>query len=223
MSTVANATASQAASSAASLAGLSGASEADQAEDKFLTLLVTQLRNQDPLNPMDNAQMTSQMAQIRTVSGLEKLNTTLSAMAASFTAGQALQATSMIGRDVLVEGNQVQLAAGSADGALELDGAAGSVLVAIHDAAGRLVHQVDLGPQPAGVVRFRWDGATDQGGAAADGRYSFTVKATQGSAEVGATTLAQSRVSGVIQGKDGVELSLVPSGRAALAAVRQVM
>ena len=222
MSSVANISGSSA-SAATNLAGLTGASEADQAEDKFLTLLVTQLRNQDPLNPMDNAQMTSQMAQIRTVSGLEKLNSTLSAMAASFNAGQSLQASSMIGREVLVEGNQVALASGAADGALELDAAAGSVVVAIRDAAGTLLHQVDLGPQPAGIVRFRWDGATDQGGAAADGRYSFSVKATQGSAEVGATTLAQSRVTGIISGKDGTQLALAPNGRAALSAVRQVM
>ena len=78
-----------------------------------LKLLVTQMKNQDPLNPLDNAQVTSQLAQISTVNGIEKLNATHQTMASSFTAGQSLQATDMIGKDVLVPGSTLQLAGGS--------------------------------------------------------------------------------------------------------------
>src|SRR3972149_4887791 len=89
---------------------------AGEAQDRFLKLLVTQLKNQDPLNPMDNAQITSQMAQISTVSGIEKLNTTLQAMMASSDVGQWLQATAMIGNGVLVPGSTLELQNGTAAG-----------------------------------------------------------------------------------------------------------
>jgi flagellar basal-body rod modification protein FlgD len=206
----------------ASQAAAPGAGLAE-AEDKFLRLLVTQLRNQDPLNPMDNAQMTSQMAQIRTVSGVEKLNATMSALAASLQAGQSLQAASMLGRQVLVPGNQLALANGAADAALELAQPADQVTVAIRDAAGKLVHQVNLGPQPAGLVQFRWDGASDSGAPAGDGAYSFTVLAQQGGQPVEAVALAQGRVAGVLQGKDGASLLVDGVGKLPLSAVKQVM
>jgi flagellar basal-body rod modification protein FlgD len=207
------------ASSPASAAG----SGLQEAEDKFLKLLVTQLRNQDPLNPMDNAQMTSQMAQIRTVSGVEKLNATMSALATSLLAGQSLQAASMLGRQVLVPGQQLALADGAADAALELAQAAEQVTVAINDASGKLVHQVNLGPQPAGLVQFRWDGATDAGTPAADGAYSFVVSAQQAGQPVLALALAQGRVAGVLQGKEGASLMVEGIGKVPLSAVKQVM
>src|SRR5690242_19598154 len=72
--------------------------------DKFMTLLVTQLQNQDPLNPMDNAQMTSQLAQLQTVTGVNKLNTTLESLKSSYQSSEAMQATNLIGHGVLVEG-----------------------------------------------------------------------------------------------------------------------
>ena len=80
-------------------------SAADDVQDRFLKLLVTQMKNQDPLNPLDNAQVTTQLAQISTVNGIEKLNATIEAMASSFTSGQSLQAATMIGKDVLVPGS----------------------------------------------------------------------------------------------------------------------
>src|SRR5450830_976051 len=90
------------------------------AQDRFLTLLVTQLKNQDPLSPMDNAQITSQMAQISTVSGIDQLNATLQSMAASFSAGQSLQATAMIGHSVFVPGSTLQLQNGAAPFGVDL-------------------------------------------------------------------------------------------------------
>lgn len=71
---------------------------AEEQQDRFLTLLVTQLKNQDPLNPMDNAEMTSQMAQMSTVSGIEKLNTTLNSLVDNIGTSQSMQAASMIGK-----------------------------------------------------------------------------------------------------------------------------
>jgi flagellar basal-body rod modification protein FlgD len=93
---------------------------AQESSDRFLRLLVTQMQNQDPLSPMDNAQVTSQMAQINTVSGIEKLNETINGMLGQFTQMQALQGAALVGRDVLVQGNELEVADGKATAAFEL-------------------------------------------------------------------------------------------------------
>ncbi len=193
------------------------------AQDRFLTLLVTQLKNQDPLSPMDNAQITSQMAQISTVSGIDQLNTTLQSMATSFSAGQSLQATSMIGHNVLAPASAMTLQDGSAIGGAELSQAADDVVVSIRDSSGLQLHQVHLGAQAAGVMGFQWDGVTDSGATAAAGSYSFTVAATQGGKKVDATTLAGGQVSSVTTGKNGVTLNVNGIGQVTLADVKQVM
>jgi flagellar basal-body rod modification protein FlgD len=223
MTTVGSSTDAAATIAAAAAAGASGATGANEAQDRFLTLLVTQLRNQDPLNPMDNAQITTQMAQISTVSGIDKLNATLQSLAASFSAGQSLQATAMIGHGVFVPGSALKLENGAAAFGLELAQAADAVVLSIRDGAGALVHRAELGPQPAGVLGFEWDGATDSGAAAAPGSYSFALEAVQGGKKIDAAALALGLVSGVTQGKDGVALKVEGMGSVALADVRQVM
>jgi flagellar basal-body rod modification protein FlgD len=223
MTTVGSTTDSAAALAALAPAAASGASAANDAQDRFLTLLVTQLKNQDPLNPMDNAQITSQMAQISTVNGIEKLNATLQSMAASFSAGQSIQATSMIGHSVLAAGSTLQLANGAAPFGVDLAQAADSVVVTIRDGSGQVVHKVDLGAQAAGVLGFQWDGVTDSGANAAPGSYSFAVAAVQGGKPVGATALALGLVSGVTQGTNGTALKVNGMGSVALGDVKQVM
>ena len=90
-----------------------GSVEADT--NKFMTLLVTQLKNQDPMNPLDNAQLTTQLAQLSTVTGVNKLNTTLESLKASYQSSEALQATNLIGHGVLVAGDFINLASGKAE------------------------------------------------------------------------------------------------------------
>ena len=92
--------------------------------DRFLKLLVAQMQNQDPLNPMDNAQVTSQMAQIQTVTGIEQLNTTVEGLSSQFVQLQALQGASLVGRDVIVPGNLLDIDNGTAQGGFELTSAA---------------------------------------------------------------------------------------------------
>ena len=199
------------------------ASVASDGQDRFLKLLVTQLKNQDPLNPMDNAQITSQMAQISTVSGIDQLNKTLQSMAASFNSAQSLQATSMIGHNVLAPGNVIVLQDGSAVGGVELAGAADAVTVSIRDASGKLLHKVELGAQYAGLLSFQWDGTTDGGANAVAGNYSFAVEATQGGKKIDTTALAVGQVGSVTTGKNGVMLNVIGMGAVALSDVRQVM
>lgn len=191
-------------------------------EDRFLKLLVTQLKNQDPLNPMDNAEMTTQLAQISTVGGIEKLNGTLHALAASYAATQALQATSMLGQGVLVPGAALTLAEGAAVGGVALGGPADKVIVAISDANGTLLERVDLGPKPAGVAGFGWDG-TSGDRKVADGRYTFTVTATRGDARVEAAPLAYGRVTAVSPAAEGASVTVGELGTVPLADVRQIV
>ncbi|HWI14193.1 MAG TPA: flagellar hook assembly protein FlgD [Burkholderiales bacterium] len=197
-------------------------SETSASEDRFLKLLVTQLKNQDPLNPMDNAQMTTQLAQISTVSGIEKLNGTLQSLAASFGATQALQATSMLGQGVLIPGSALTLQGGSAVGGVTLSGPADKVIVSISDANGVLLDKVDIGPHPAGVANFSWDGSTDEG-TAAEGRYAFSVAAVRGDAKVETSPLAYGRVTAVAPSASGASVTVGDLGTVALGDVKQIV
>ena len=197
-------------------------SDASEASDRFLKLLVTQLRNQDPLSPMDNAQITTQLAQISTVSGINKLNDTLAALAASQGAAQYLQATGIVGHNVLVPGNQMQLAGDTAAGGLTLAQDADRVVVTISDAAGRRVRQLDLGALPSGTQAFTWDGRTDGGAAAGNGVYTIDVAATANGKAVAVDPLASAKVIGLYPGKDGTLLDLGRLGRIDISKVIEI-
>lgn len=196
---------------------------ASASQDKFLTLLVTQMKNQDPLNPLDNAQVTSQMAQLSTVSGIDKMNSTLQALSNSMAMGQSLSATGMIGHGVLIPGSTVSLANGQALGGVELTQPADSLKVTIQDAAGNIVHTMQLGAQEAGVLPFAWDGLTDAGTAAADGSYKFAAEAVLSGNTTTPATLAFGTVNAVTPGAQGVTLDVGQLGGFALSAVKQVM
>jgi len=191
-------------------------------EDRFLRMLVAQLKNQDPLNPMDNAQVTTQMAQISTVSGIEKLNATLTAMAGTLGGQQALQATSMVGHQVLASGNALTLADGSAMGGYALDGAADGVTLTVKSAAGVVVHRAQLGAQQAGLHVFNWDGVADNGASAAPGAYTFEISASSGKDAVAAETLTLGRVDGVTPNSNGARLSVSTLGETDLAAIKHI-
>ena len=178
----------------------------NQTEDRFLKLLVTQMKNQDPLNPMDNAQVTSQIAQINTVNGIEKLNSAFAGFSASVLSTQALQATGMIGHDVLAAGQTLNLAGSHAVGGAALTEPVDDLVVTIMSASGQTMQTMHLGPQDAGSMMFDWDGKRDSGGSAAAGRYSFKLAATRAKQSVDVTPLAMGRVSSV--GINGSVLTL---------------
>ncbi|MCC7485356.1 MAG: flagellar hook assembly protein FlgD [Burkholderiales bacterium] len=216
-------------SSAVSLAALtapqgSGApkSAVEETQERFLKLLVTQMRNQDPLNPLDNAQVTTQLAQLNTVTGISQLNETLQGIAAGFAASQVLQATPLVGRDVMVAGSRLALADGHAPFAAELKQPVDNLRIDILDAAGRLVHRADTGPQQAGLIALAWDGAADGGGSAAPGSYRFVLSATAGGKAVGATALAIARVTGVAAAGGSVTVNLSTGEASRLADIKQV-
>jgi flagellar basal-body rod modification protein FlgD len=106
--------------------------DAANAADRFLKLLVAQMQNQDPLNPMDNAQVTSQMAQISTVNGIQQLNTTVEGLSGQFVQMQALQGAALVGHDVVVPGKTLDIADGVGQGGFELASPADAVKVEVH-------------------------------------------------------------------------------------------
>lgn len=209
-----------------------GSVQADQ--DKFMTLLVTQLKNQDPLNPLDNAEITSQLAQLSTVTGVNKLNATLETLKSSYQSSESLSAANMIGRGVLTEGNFVQLSGGKAVMGIDLGTPADSVQVIVTDnRTGKDIETMDLGPQAAGSMPLTWDGIAstseldDKGNPVPvkDGKYSFRVVATRGGETLAdAKGLAFDVVSSVTtSAKDGVKLNLPTKGTVTMADVKQIL
>jgi flagellar basal-body rod modification protein FlgD len=221
--TPASAPVSQGLLNAMNPAPASATDTATATQDRFMKLLVTQMKNQDPLNPMDNAQVTSQMAQLSTVSGIDKLNATLQSLMGSYQSSQSLQATSMIGHGVLVPGSSVALSGSKAILGMDLAGSADSVQVTITDASGKQVQKINVGASDAGVQPLAWDGAMDSGAVAPDGNYTFAVTATRGGQAVGATALSFAQVASVSTGSAGVKLNLPGRGSVALTDVRQIM
>ena len=198
---------------------------AKELNDRFLKLLVTQLKKQDPMNPMDNAQFTSQMAQINTVTGINTLNETVNGLLQQFGALEALQASQLTGRSVLVTGNQLAAdGKGTAVvGGLNLAAPADKVTVEISDANGNPVRSIALGASGAGISRFTWDGKTDAGADAPAGTYSFTVKASSAGAEVSATQLMARTVEAVTRENGSTQLVLAGGIRVAYGDVKQIL
>jgi len=181
---------------------------AEEQQDRFLTLLVTQLQNQDPLNPMDNAEMTSQMAQMSTVTGIEKLNTTLNSLVDSIGTSQSMQAASMIGKNVLVPGSTLTLSDGVAYAGVNLPSAADQVTIKIMDSSGNVIQTEALGAHDSGVINIAWDGTLADGTKASAGSYKFSVEAVQGGNKVTATALQVGTVSALTRTSDGFKLDL---------------
>ncbi len=205
-------------------AAAASAGGAADAQNRFMTLLVTQMKNQDPLNPLDNAQVTSQLAQLSTVTGIDKLNDTMKAMMDSLSGAQSLQAATMIGRGVLVPGSAVTLSGGKSVYGIELSGPADKVQATISDGAGNPVRIIDLGARPQGTQALAWDGLLAGGGMAPDGQYQLTVTAVRGGQPVASQPLTFGEVLSVSTGSGGAKLNLGGSRPpAALSDVRQIL
>lgn len=188
-------------------------------QSTFMKLLVAQLQNQDPLNPMDNSQMTSQLAQINTVNGIQQMNTTMSAM---LTQNAATQASSMIGRTVQVPTTSLTLVSGTANFGVSVPNGADDVVVTIKNAAGVAVRTVDLGQMTAGSGNYTWNGKDDKGNQLADGSYTIGVAATQAGQVVSANALGVDKVAGVTINNGTMQLVLASGGTAKLSDVASI-
>ena len=187
--------------------------------DRFLKLLVAQMQNQDPLNPMDNAQVTSQMAQINTVSGIQQVNESIKSLASQFAAMQMLQGTSMIGHDVLTNGNTMTVNNGVGRASFDLSGNADKVTVQISTPGGQILDTVELGNQSKGQVDFEWNASGYTGSAAP----VFKVTASQSGRAVSTTNLGRDTVVGVSNDGAAMNLALKSGATVAYNAVKAIL
>jgi flagellar basal-body rod modification protein FlgD len=188
---------------------------AAETQDYFMKMLLAQIQNQDPMNAQDPAQMTSQLTQLNTASGIERLNTSISAMLSQATSQQFMNNSALIGSSVLAAGNSLALTeSGSADFGLQLAGASAQTTVKVVAADGSVIEELSLGALSQGVHTFNWDGAGYDGRRAPPGAYQLQLTAADASgAAVGATALTRGLVSGVARTDTGSQL-LTTDGRA---------
>ena len=188
----------------------------DPTQDRFLKLLVAQMKNQDPLSPMDNAQVTSQMAQISTVTGVQTLNTSVQGLSTQMVQMQALQGATLVGHDVIVPGNKLDMANGVGQGGFEIASAADNVKVEVLSAAGQVIDTMNLGAQGAGMQSFDWTAGNN---ATATG-LTFRVTATSGSTKLDSTALMRDKVDAVSTSGNNLMLELENSGSVAYSSVK---
>jgi len=206
-----------------------GEKSAQDLNDRFMTLLITQMQNQDPTKPMDNSQMTAQLAQINTVSGIQELNDSLGKINDQIDAGKTLQASSLIGQGVMVPGDTVRVGRAEDGSAVatplgaELATGADELEITITNGAGQVVHQSVEENVPAGVQSFDWPGTGLDGNAVAEGAYNVEMTAKVGGEKVPVTPLNYALVQGVTSGESGPTLDLGTSDSVALEDVRQIL
>ncbi|WLI77025.1 flagellar hook assembly protein FlgD [Kosakonia sp. H02] len=201
-----------------------GTNSASDLQSSFLTLLVAQLKNQDPTNPMENNELTTQLAQISTVSGIEKLNTTLGSISGQLDNSQSLQAASLIGHGVMIPGQTVLVGnETSTPFGVELTQAADKVTATVTDKSGAVVRTIEIGSLTAGVHTFSWDGKLTDGTAAPDGSYKVSIAASSGTTQLVAQPLQFALVQGVTRGDSGSTLDLGTYGTTTLDEVRQII
>ncbi len=197
-------------------AAAKAAKDVQASADRFLKLLITQMQNQDPLNPMDNAQVTSQMAQINTVSGIEKLNLSVQGLSDQFLQMQALQGAALVGRDVVVPGNRMSIADDVGQGGFELGSAADNVKVEVLNGAGMVIDSLALGAQGAGRHSFNWPAK----GVLEDAGTRFRVSATNGATALATTPLMRDTVTAVSASGNTLTLELANNGPVAYADIK---
>ena len=195
--------------------------ELGQAE--FLALMTSQLENQDPLNPMENAEFMGQIAQFSTVEGIGNLNESFSSLAGAMQSSQALQASALVGRDALINSPVAQLRNGSLSGAVNLASGSADVAVEIINGRGQLVGQLDMGTLPAGQHAFSWNGQGPDGEQLPDGTYYLQARGTVGSATQAMQTLVNGRVDSVsFQGSQGLVLNVDGVGAVKLSDINRI-
>ena len=173
-------------------------------QEEFLKLMLTQFRNQDPLKPQDPAEFLTQLAQVSSVTGIAEMKQSLSTLADSLYAGQALQAASVVGRNVLAPSNSAQLTPGQAvQGAVDLPVATQAGFIRVVDSSGVLVKEIPLGVRAAGLARFEWDGTNNAGQAVAAGTYRVVAGYRVDGGETAVDTYISKRVNSVSLGGDG--------------------
>lgn len=214
--------------------GVTGTSAQD-IQNQFLTLLITQLKNQDPLNPLDNSEVTSQLAQISTVEGINNLRDTMLAISGQIDVSQSMNAVSMIGKGILIPGDKISLGSDPTNASVreatpfgvDLQGDAAKLTIKVMDSSGAVVRTIqvsDADQLKTGILDFTWDGNNDGGAAVPDGKYTFNVNAIDGDGkQVTADALTYGQVGSVSYTTQGLRLDLGLAGKVSMLDVRQIL
>ncbi len=225
-----NSASSTSTASAASAASSLVSANGQQLQDQFLKLLVSQMKNQDPLNPMDSAQMTSQLAQISSVQGIQNLNSSITSLLGQMNSLQTLDSANTVGSTALVNGSSLVLANNAstgtpiAVGGYQLPSTADAGTISIKNASGAVVQTLPMSALTQGVNTFQWNGMQADGTQAPAGTYTFAINASSGGKAVAATTLSAGVVQGIQQNANGVpQLNLGPLGLQPMSAVVEMI
>ena len=190
-------------------------------QQDFLQLMIAQFKNQDPFKPMDNGQFLGQMAQFATVSGIGGLQTTMKDLSSSLVSNQTLQATSLIGKNVLAPADTATYHGGTLDGAVKLPTGVHDALVQIRDASGALVARIPVHGQ--GLTNFQWDGTTTDGSTAPSGNYSLSAGYVSGNSTYDAKVMVSGKVDSVVlNDQTGAKVNVDTLGSISLADVQQI-
>jgi flagellar basal-body rod modification protein FlgD len=192
-------------------------------QDEFLSLMMTQLKNQDPTKPLDSTQFLGQLAQFGTVSGLQDLQTKFDSLSSALVSNQALQAASLVGHSALVESSKAPLYPGGVvDAAVDVPAATSNVQVEVRDATGQVVRHLELGSSGTGLARFEWDGLADDGTQAPAGMYQLVGSYLAGTKSTAATTLVYAPVDSVVLGTDGFTVDVRDIGEVPFNQIREI-
>jgi flagellar basal-body rod modification protein FlgD len=192
----------------------------------FLTLMLAQLKNQDPTSPVDSNTFLTQLAQLSEVQGITTLNTSFSALSSSLSSNQAMQASSLLGHQALVSSTTAQLGTnGTVTGAVNVPQTTSAVVLSITDSSGKVVQTLGLGAQSTGLANFSWDGKEANGAQAPAGTYTLSVQyAGQTSSSTAATTLVNGTVESVSMGagSTGMTLNVAGVGSVPFSSLQQI-
>jgi len=178
-------------------------------KDEFLKLLVTQLENQNPLEPQDNGEFIAQLAQFSSLEGIDNLNDTMTSFAESSQSNQALEASLLVGRQVQVDTDTGFLQEGEMfTGAIELPVTSANVVLSVYDDKGALLRSANLGSQPAGTVDFGWDGKDNDGNLLPSGTYRIKAETKIDDKTQELNTLLGANVNSVTLGNATREMTL---------------
>lgn len=192
-------------------------------QDAFLTMMLTQMKNQDPTKPMDSAQYLAQLAQFSTVSGIEKLNTTIEGFIGQLQTSGAMQASGLVGRQVVVDSDTGYLdATQGLAGNITIDSPVDAVKISIATPGGQVVREVTLGAQGAGETAFHWDGRDASGVLRTPGNYRVVAQGLRAGEPVGLSTSMSAPVDSVSLSAQGSKLNLRGLGEYALDDVRAI-
>ncbi|HEY1141347.1 MAG TPA: flagellar hook assembly protein FlgD [Lysobacter sp.] len=188
----------------------------------FLRLMTEQLKNQDPLKPLDNAQFLGQLAQFSTVQGIDKMQNAMQAVASVMESDQTLRAAALVGRDALVEADTLDVQAGTTVRGEIAATSAGPITVEIVDAAGTRVRTMTMQANAAGNVPFEWDGKNDAGQAMPGGTYTIRAAAGSGKDSEALAVGVAAKIDSVSIEPNGLVLNLKGLGSHPLSSIRRI-